>query len=65
MPSREQSQLTSRQAFVLRKVVEGHVEIVNFALTLELLEAEFYEQALDRLGLSGEVRDAVEPFIKS
>ena len=27
MPSREQSQLTSRQAFVLRKVVEGHVEI--------------------------------------
>ncbi len=36
------------------------VEIVNFALTLELLEADFYEQALDRLGLSGDVRSLTE-----
>ena len=36
------------------------VEIVNFALTLELLEADFYEQALDRLGLSGDVLSLTE-----
>jgi Ferritin-like domain len=35
----------------------GDVEVVNFALTLEYLEAAFYQQALERVsGLSGDAR---------
>ena len=33
----------------------GDLEIVNFALTLEYLEAEFYTQAVKEAGLSGDV----------
>ena len=36
------------------------LSIVQFALTLEELEATFYQQALQRLGLSGDVRALTE-----
>ena len=39
----------------------GDVEIVNFALTLEYLEAAFYERGA-QLGLSGEVRALARRF---
>lgn len=50
-----------RQALAQEEeAAEPDVEIVNFALTLELLEADFYEQALDRLGLSGDLLSLTE-----
>lgn len=33
--------------------VEGDIEILNFARTLELLEAEFYREGLDTIGVDG------------
>ena len=49
-----------RGAFAQEDLTAPDVEVVNFALTLEILEATFYEEALKRAGLSGDVRTLTE-----
>jgi rubrerythrin len=49
-----------RKAFAQSSM--GDLDILNFALTLEYLEAAFYEQAADVKGLSSEVAGYVKTF---
>lgn len=38
------------------------IDILNFALTLEFLEAEYYKQALDAIDLGGELKSLAQEF---
>lgn len=49
-----------KRAFAQASASEGDLEILNFALTLEYLEAAFYEQALSDLKPAGELGELVE-----
>jgi rubrerythrin len=49
-----------KQAIAQAEASKGDLEILNYALTLEYLEAAFYDQALTELKPSGELGDLVE-----
>ena len=46
----------------LAQSAAGDIEVLNFALTLELLEAAFYERALKEVELSSDVRGMAQTF---
>jgi rubrerythrin len=49
-----------RRAFAQESASQGDLDILNFALTLEYLEAAFYEQALTELAPKGDLGSLVE-----
>jgi rubrerythrin len=49
-----------RRAMAQGEASQGDLDILNFALTLEFLEAAFYEQAISELKPSGELGSLVE-----
>jgi rubrerythrin len=49
-----------KRAFAQGEATAPDTDILNFALTVEILEATFYEQALQRVGLAGDVRALTE-----
>jgi rubrerythrin len=55
--------LTSRDSTAFAQGSASDLEILNYALTLEYLEAEFYMRGLEGSLLSGRTRELVEPIL--
>jgi len=55
--------LTSQDSTAFAQGSASDLEILNYALTLEYLEAEFYMRGLDGSLLSGRTRELVEPIL--